>query len=80
MHLPGLTTTRLHLLIALAALLTGTTYGVLAAVTVLAVTGLRHHAQSHLETSVPGGARVLPATQHAPVLDATGRSRERLAG
>jgi hypothetical protein len=79
-----ITTTRLHLLLALVAALTGTTYGLVVAAAVLATTTLRTWTRHQLEgpalRSVPVGARVLAPLEHAQVLDAAGGPRERLAG
>lgn len=78
----GIGTTRLHLLLAAVAALTGTAYGLAIAGTVLLVLGLRLWARESLtpEGSVAVGARVLASTQHADVLDAPGGARHRLAG
>lgn len=80
-HVPGLTTARLHLLLALLAVLTGTTQGLLAATAVLAVLGARSLARHRLATASGAvGARVLAAPQHTPVLDPARAARQRLAG
>ncbi len=75
-------TTRLHLLLAATAALTGTTYGLAVALGVLVVVALRLAARELVarEVSAPVGAGVLAPAQHAHVLDAAGRPRHRLAG
>ncbi len=75
-------TTRLHLILAAAAALTGTTYGLAVCATVLIVTALRLGARELVarDGSGPVGAGVLAASQHADVLDAARGPRHRLAG
>jgi hypothetical protein len=75
-------TTRLHLLLAAAAALTGTTYGVAVGVAVLLVIALRLAARELVarEGSAAVGARVLAPAQHTDVLDAARGPRHRLAG
>ncbi len=75
-------TTRLHLLLAAAAALTGTTYGLAVGLTVLVVVALRHAARDLVtrEASASAGAGALAPAQHADVLDASRGPRHRLAG
>jgi hypothetical protein len=72
-----LSTTKLHLLLALVSALTLTTWGVGTALLVLAVLALRswvRHAAS------PAGAGILAPAQHADLLDPAGGRRQALAG
>jgi hypothetical protein len=72
-----LSTTKLHLLLALVSALTLTTQGIGTAGLVLAVLGLRLWAR---HAASPAGAGVLAPAQHADLLHPTGRRRQALAG
>jgi hypothetical protein len=75
-------TTRLHLLLATAAALTGTTYGLAVGMVVLLVVALRLWARRCLapDGSAPAGRGVLAPAQHPDLLHAAGGAREQLAG
>ena len=87
MHTTVLTTTRLHLLLALTAaltaVLTGTVYGAAAATAVLAVVVLRSRAAAHLDARTGGsgaaGAGVLAGPEHRGVLQRAGHPGQRPA-
>jgi hypothetical protein len=85
MHSPG-HTTKLHLLLAVGVALTGSTYAVVVATVVVAVTLarllVRHRLGAGVSTggSGPMRAGVLAASQHADVLDPAGTAGQGLAG